>query len=284
MHIDLINLTKKNIKILFISTFVFGVLSIFYAKSIDNIYESKSIIFATDSSSSVPTNSFFSNFIEVGDSAPNTRFASKILFSRDFFEILYRDDSFASQLMAYDKFYPNTNTEDYDLDMFDINSNKWRNGKPPLELAHKKFLANHFTFLESSENGFFNVNIRHQSPYIAKKWNDFIFSEINKYVGEYKRLLAEDALDYLIPLLAEEKNASIKINLSNIISSKYNEIALTQNSNYVFSIVSKPFIPLKKSSPNRALICFAITIMGFIFTFFVILAQEILYISKNTKI
>jgi hypothetical protein len=202
-----------------------------------------------------------------------------MLLSRDFFEILYKNNKFSSQLMAYDSYDINSSNDRYDSSLFNSNNNKWATNKPPLELAHKVFLSKHFLFFETSDPGFFQVQVRHQSPIIAKEWNDIIIKEINRYVGLYKERTANQVLDYLLPLLASEKNAAIRLSIQNLITSNYQELALTKNEDYVFSIISKPYVPLKKSSPNRALICFSITFMCFIFTLFVIILR--LIIRKN---
>ena len=181
--------------------------------------------------------------------------------------------------MAYESYDINFSNDQYDLSLYNPNNKEWITNKPPLELAHKVFLSKHFLFFETSDRGFFQIQVRHQSPIIAKEWNDMIIKEINKYVGLYKERTARQVLDYLLPLLASEKNAAIRLSIQNLITSNYQELALTKNEDYVFSIISKPYIPLKKSSPNRALICFAITFMGFIFTLFVIILK--LIIRKN---
>ena len=41
-------------------------------------------------------------------------------------------------------------------------------------------------------------------------------------------------LDYLLPLLASEKNAAIELSIQNLITSNYQELALTKNEDYVF--------------------------------------------------
>ena len=109
-----------------------------------------------------------------------------------------------------------------------------------------------------------------------------IIKEINNYVGLYKERTARQVLDYLLPQIANQKNAAIKLSMQNLITSKYQDLAFTKSEDYVFSVISKPFVPIKKSSPNRPLICFAITFMGFILTLFVIIINEVLIIRKIT--
>jgi len=69
--------------------------------------------------------------------------------------------------------------------------------------------------------------------------------------------------------------------MQNLITSKYQDLALTKSEDYVFSIISKPYVPIKKSSPNRPLICFAITFMGFILTLFGIISKEFFLNNQN---
>lgn len=278
MKIDLVKLIKENIYVLLLSSFIFGSISIYIAKSINNIYESKALLYATDSSSSSRNNQSFAltSLLSENSTSDNAQFASKMLFSRDFFEILYENNTFASQLMAYIN-YDFLNKEDYlDKDLFNHSSGEWIVEKPPLELAHRTFLSKHFIFYETSDMGFYQLQIRHQSPQVAKDWSDIIIGEINRYVGLYKEKTANQVLDFLLPQLAMEKNATIKLSMQNLITKKYQDLAFSKNEDYVFSVISKPYVPIKKSSPNRPLICFAITFMGIILTSLILIFKEIL--------
>lgn len=283
MKIDLYKILKKYFYTFAISITIFGAMSILIAKSFDNIYESKSLLYATDSSDTGRNNQAFSitSILTETSSSDNAQFASKMLFSRDFFEILYKDNEFASQLMAY-SYYDNTVKKSIiNNEIYDESSGTWVIEKPPLEFAHKIFLSKHFIFYETSDIGFFQLQIRHKSPLISKNWSDLIIKEINKYVGNYKEKTANQVLDFLIPQISVEKNPAIKLSMQNLITSKYQDLALTKSEDYVFSIISKPYVPIKKSSPNRPLICFAITFMGFILTLFGIISKEFFLNNQN---
>jgi len=275
MHINIISILKNNLFKIIFSIILFGLLSIYIAKSFDNIYESKSLLHATESPSSNSRNiSLPVSFLAQAPTSENSLLASQMLISRDFFEILYENHNFSAQLMAYGNYDGVNLTDNFNASMVDIKTLKWKIQKPPVELAHRTFLSNHFLFLETSERGFFKLVTRHQSPQISKQWNELIIKEINIYVASYKNNSSKEVLSFLLKQFELEKNSIVKTSMQNLITNKYQDLALTNKSDYVFSTVSKPFVPIKKSSPNRALICFAITFMGFIFTLFVIILRE----------
>ena len=283
MKINLLKIIQEYIYTIIISSIIFGILSIFIAKSFDNIYESKSLLYATDTSDVGRNNQAFSitSILSETSSSDNSQFASKMLFSRDFFEIIYQDNKFASELMAY-SFYDSLNKKNiFNEEIYDLSSEDWVSEKPPLEFAHKVFISRHFIFYETSDIGFFELKVRHKSPVVSKNWSDLIIKEINQYVGSYKEKTANQVLNFLLPQLAVEKNPDIKLSMQNLITKKYQDVALTKSEDYVFSVISRPYEPIKKSSPNRALICFAITFMGFILTFFVIILKDVLFNNRN---
>jgi len=269
-----------------VSLMLFGVTSIYVALSFDNIFESKSLLHSSNSSSSsvgsgIP--SPLASILNQPSGSENALFANQMLVSRDFFEILYKSDVFASQLLAYDYYDKEQLSDNFNSSLIDIKTLKWKKNEPAIELAHRIFLSKHFLFYETSERSFFRLTIRHQSPLIAKEWNDLIIKEINNYVASYKENSAREVLSFFLPAFELEKNMLIKTGIQNLIMAKYQDIAFTKKTDYVFSIISKPFIPIKKSSPNRPLICFAITLMGFIFTLFVIIAKDIILQNRNAK-
>ena len=217
--VTLINaLIKSRIFIvLFTSFFVF--LAVFYSLSIDNIYGSRYQLSYTSSFSKDDNSSLaiLDNLINTDAQMDSSgKFVIERMRSRDFFRILYKDEAFLKNLMAYDYFDSRDASNNYISSEYDENNteNPWVNGKPTLLNAHKEFIASNFEVGVDRETGIITITVFHESPYIAKDWADKILNEINIYIANIDRTRAQNAYDFLINKLQNSSVVEIKKSIS----------------------------------------------------------------------
>ena len=172
-------------------------------------------------------------------------------------------------LFAVDKWNRNNNTITYLKNIYDPVTKTWvRKVKPPKknvpseQEAYKQYkLA--VTVNENKKNKYVSISVTHKSPYVAKKWNDIIVSQINKSMREESQKIAQESIVFLNEAYNKTKKDVIKKAVSELIETQMQTLMLSSVSkDYVYKTIDSALIPEGKSSPNRALICIVITLIG----------------------
>ena len=191
--------------------------------------------------------------------------AIKTMLSRDFFKTLYEDDVFLSDLMAVKSYDQKQKVVIYDDQIFDQKSKKWIVEKPGLLLSHRLFLTKYLKYEEDFDTGFITLSITHQSPNIASGWTSRIINGLNAYMSKKERDRAEKAIVFLQQKLQSNKNIQLTPIISSILLREMNTLVETGSQEFLFYVVDSPSLPIKKTSPNRPIICILGTLLGFIF-------------------
>lgn len=261
-----------------------GVISALFLKSIPNEYVTNSVVSIKESSSSNSMSgslnglgSALNPFNVFGSSMSSSRkgYVLRLLQSRNFFEYFVKQDNlFLVELHAFKSYDNNINENLYEEDIYNEENSTWNpdyfiDNSPSLLLSHKKFL-NYFSIEEKeSLDNYLTLKVQHESPIIAKKWLENLISSFNTYVMEMEAEQANLSLKYLNSVIAETNVPEVKGVIANLIKSQIKDLMITNvNDEYVLKIIDKPYMPEKKSYPNRLLYLIVIIFLS-LFIFFI---------------
>ena len=259
-------------------TLLFAICSIYYSLSLQNKYTSSALLIANQSeNSSVGGLSQFAGVASLagislpGESADRSIEAIEKINSFEFFNNHFLPYINLENLLAVRKWEHETNKILYHEDIFNSEKNTWvrevsypKKTKPSPQEAYKtyKILLN---VNQDPKTSFVYLDVTHNSPFIAKKWAELIISQININISMDDKNTALNAIEFLNKQLLKVNYEEIRISISKLQEEQMKSLMLIEaNKDYIFRKLDSPIAPELKSSPNRALICFLITLFGFI--------------------
>ena len=274
-----------------------AILAVLYSLSLPNLYQSNSVLVPHDSSSS--GSSPFQgvsglaslagvNLTSQGSDSNSVKAIKKIK-TLSFFENNILPNIFLPELMAIKSWNPKTNILIFDEDIYDESSKTWvRNFSYPKELipsAQESFevFKKNFSISQDNETGFITLKIKHQSPFVAKKWAEILVDEINLYFEKKDKLKAEKSVLYLNKNIAKTNLTEIKQVMASLLQQETQKLMLIEASeSYVFEYLDPPAVMEIKSEPRRSFICILGTIVGFIAGILIVLARFYIFNRRNS--
>ncbi len=270
------DLLQNKFKILF-TTFIFSLLGIIYSLSLPNLFTSSAIIQieSSDNSSSISKSvAGVASLAGISISETNSRqsYITRLITSRYFFEKLYDNESFIIQLMASDGLEDNNLDLKLNQSIYNDKKREWNyknangiRGKPSLLTAQKVF-KEHFTIEETKElDGFLIFKVTHTSPKISYLWLELLIDQFNLFLREKEVSEALISKDLLLKEISMNSVPEVKGAIANLIKDKIAKIVLSESiEDYALKKIDPPYLPEKKSSPNRPIICFIFLLVGFL--------------------
>lgn len=272
---------RKIFIIIFVS--ICAVSSVVYSLSLPNMYSSKVLLAPSEKQNSLSSSlGAYSSLagiagINMPGGGDNLSIeAMERIMSFDFFSKHFLPYIELENLFAVDKWNRNNNTITYLKNIYDPVTKTWvRKVRPPKknvpseQEAYKQYkLA--VTVNENKKNKYVSISVTHKSPYVAKKWNDIIVSQINKSMREESQKIAQESIVFLNEAYNKTKKDVIKKAVSELIETQMQTLMLSSVSkDYVYKTIDSALIPEGKSSPNRALICIVITLIGGFLSIFI---------------
>lgn len=200
--------------------------------------------------------------------------ALEIMTSKKFLYKFIDENNLLVNLMAVKSWSKNDNKLIINKKIYDQKLNKWVRDvsypfkpKPNNYEAYKYWIKNIYSIDKSDKSRFIKIKLSHQSPYIAQKWSNMLINEIN---NELKEMAISESLQrrvYLEQEIARTSDNEIKKMLYELIEEEMRKLALANTTDeYALKIIDPAIAPMLKSSPNRSLIVFISTIIGFIFS------------------
>lgn len=297
-EIDLKNLlhiawSSKNFIVFFSLIFIltFYLISVFF---IQDRYTSGITVLDNDASSSGFLNeisglaSIAGVDIQTSNSSSKKELALEVMNSVDFFEKLYKDDEFAAELMATEKYDLKSQKTIFASSMFNSVSKEWRldkfgqSVKPSLISGHSEFHEDFFSVIEG--DSFIRIEVTHLSPIVAEKWVNKIFKNINLSVQTRDKEDARQSIEFLNEQMRKNKFVFIENNLSGLLTQEMQKLMLSEISDeYVFKVVDSARVPELPSEPNRILITTLGGLIGFTLSLMIALIYGF-YSSKKIEL
>jgi len=280
--------------IILILTTCAAIISLFYSLSLPNIYQSKAILVAHQSSGG--TSGALQGMGNLANLAgvtlptqgadSNSAKAIKKINTLSFFENSILPNISLHELMATKSWNPQTNILAFDEEIYDVSSKKWvRNFSPPKEVIPSaqesfKVFKNQFSISEDREGGFVTLQVKHHSPYVAKKWAVLLVDEINLFYRKKDKAEAEKAISYLNTQIVKTNLTEIKQVFASLLQQETQKLMLTEaGQSYVYEYLDPPAVMEIKSEPKRDIICILGTLLGGLFSIFFVLTR--FYFFKN---
>ncbi len=290
--IEVFKVIWKRKKFLIYFTSIISLVTLIYALSLPNIYESEAILSPVTDQGGVSQS--LKNYqglaslagIDLSGPSDNSNLAKALekIDSFSFFSKNILPNIYLPDLMALRSWDPSTNTLEYNSKYFDEISQKWIfDGKDNFPTAQDSFeiFKKHLTVSEKKENNFISISIRHKSPFIAKDWTELIVNEINKYFRSKDKLEAQKAVNYLNLQISQTNFVEVKQAIAEILQQKTQQLTLIEvNESYVFEYIDPPVVMEKNKEPNRLLIFFFGTLLGILLGMSFILFRYFIY-PKN---
>jgi uncharacterized protein involved in exopolysaccharide biosynthesis len=245
------------IKIL-IFTFLVSLVGVYEALDKENVYTSSATIKpAKNSSSTLNSGSSYNSLaslagINLRQSESNQ--IGSIVLSRDFFKHLLSFSGVNEALGASVGYDPINGTLIYDEDVFDIANLSYRISEP-LFLDLFETYAGVVDVKDNDKTGLINISVTHYSPKFAYEFLSLIIQELNNLSKKRDILETELSLEYLYKQLEDTNQFDIEQAVNQLIETELKtQMYATVKTNYAAEVFDSPFIPIKKSGPNRRFI------------------------------
>ena len=262
-------------------TSFFSVLAVIYSLSLPNIYQSNAYL------SPVGENAGTSQGIQgmgsiaslagitLSPSSGGSKSVKAIekLNSLSFFSEIILPNIYLPDLMALESWDATSNTNIYDKNIFDYDTQKWVDKKPTAQESSRVFFDN-LRVYKDELTGFVTISVKHQSPFIAKEWTELIVNQINSYFREKDKIESQAALKFLNNQFAQTSYTEIKQVIAQLLQEKTQQLTLIEvNEYYVFEYIDPPAVMERKVEPTRSFICIVGAFLGGIFGIFVVLIR-----------
>tara|TARA_X000001036_G_scaffold309846_1_gene288567 strand:- start:20087 stop:21007 length:921 start_codon:yes stop_codon:yes gene_type:complete len=282
--VAMIKLFWSNKLFIIFFTSIFAISSVFLALSLPPIYSSSVVLKSVqenqaDFGSSLGVLSGFNNLKGSLGLNPDEEaiLAIKHAYSKDFFKVLYRDEEFKKNLLAYDYYDSTSKSNFYDKSIYNSDENKWLYEAHFLT-AHKKFTTQHMNISQDKIGDFVNITIEHKSPIIAAQWAELVYKEINAYMKKITYETTSEAVEYIKSEIGSTTSTELKKVLASSLESKIQKLMYADISDdYIFSVVDSAYVANERVRPSRSFICIVITALGFL------IACSIIFIVNEFK-
>ncbi len=275
-----------NKKILIASvTLTFALISVVYSLTLPNIYKSTALLAPATSNDNLSSqlSSYSSLAGLAGISVPSgevtkSQEAIQRMRSFEFFSKFFLPNIQLENLLAVKEWLPEQNTILYNEKKFNSKESRWvRKVNYPLKVipsdqeAFKRYLKL-VNISEDKKTSFVSVSVKHQSPFISKKWVEIIVLNINESMRDEDKRVAQNSINYLSESSKTTNFQSVRDAMSNLLENQLQTLMLaSSNDDYVYKIIDSPIVAEQKIEPSRAVICILGTFLGFIFGILVVL-------------
>ena len=274
---------------IFLVTSLFISLSIFYSLSLNNIYTSSALVKAVDNSDSTPdiASQFggIASLTGISLGSPKNdkgEFFKKSVSSRVFMKHILSFENIEKNLAAAKSFDIYNQKIIYDDQMLNTSKNEWiKSSRLSYLEIYQDYYLDGLSVLYDKETGFISISFSHISPIFAKELLDLLINQINEQTRKDDLDKSKKSLDYLYNLYQKEKSLDIRSAISQLIQSQLQTqtFAYVQEE-YLIEVIDPPFIPEKKSSPQRAIICILGAFFGFILSIIMVIIRTFLIDEK----
>lgn len=269
---------KEKFKIILI-TAIFAISSVYYSLSLTNQYKSTAILApasggVSDSISRLGGLASFAGIPLRETSYGNeARLAKEIMQSWNFIEKFIEKHDLGPMLIAVESWNDQTFELIYNQDTYDPITKSWnKDAELPSSWDLYESFTGKLTVEDDKASGLTKVSIEYLSPIVAKNWIDLYITSINEFMQLRKIEMISKNIEYLEAQISNSTKPEMQEVFFAIISEQIKEQMMAEATpDYAFVTVSPSMVPEKKSQPNRAMICILGTIVGGIFSVFLVL-------------
>lgn len=255
-------------KILIASALTSAVLLV-YSLFLPNIYQSSMLLKVEDEKGSTGgMSSIASQYGSLanlaGISIPSegdskAQYAIEVIKSKEFLKYLLTFEDVKINLVAVNGYNKIDNSLKYDKKIYDIDKNTWikspsfKNQQEPSYLeVYEDFFIDKLRINHDKISNFIDITFEHPSPIFAYELLNLIYYEINNLTRMKDIDTSNKSIEYLEDRLSETQQKEIIQLINSLISSQLKvQMLATTRDDYILSIIDKPYVPEKESSPSR---------------------------------
>ena len=285
-------LSKKLFIILVTSLFAFS--SVYYALSLPDKYTSSILVKLTEESSKPQIAGLGGLASLAGLNIPSgggdkSSEAIAILKSKSFLKHLLEFPLIKQNIFAAKGFNENTKKVIYDPLIFNEEKKLWvrevigSQNKEPSFIEVYSLLHDDLIIKQDQNTRFIYMSYEHVSPVFAYNLINLLLEELNEVTRVSAIETSSNSLTYLYNELAKTNEKDIRSTINDMIKNQLNVQMLTNvNNDFLLTPIDPAYIPEKKSSPQRSLICILGTIFGLFISILVTLIKHYFY-KENTR-
>lgn len=274
--------------IVMFTVFLFAISSVFYSLSLPNMYRSEIKLMSSGDSTknlaslagSLGGLASMAGINLSGGGNEKTLLAIELLQSRSFLTSFVEKYNILVPLIAAEGVDEKGSLIINDK-LYSLEENAWTRDvtppKPVIPSSEDIFGRFHQILFISKEgkNGIINMSLEFFDPKVAQKWLHLLVKEINLVVKEKDMREAEKSIEYMKTAINSVQNTTTQQAFYQIIEEQMKTLLLTNvREEYVFKVIDPATFPEVKASPQRAIICIAATLSGFILALMFVLFRH----------
>ena len=259
-------------------TLMFFVVSIFYAKSLPNIYKSEVLLAPAEENNGGGLAQLAGQFgglaniagFNLGSGANDkTALAIEVLKSREFIKSFISNRDVLVEVVAVKGWDRGENRLIFDGSIYSEKDKKWvrkvappKVEKPSDQEAYKAFI-DILSVSQDSKTNFVKISIEHYSPFVAKKLVDWLVEDINKKIKLRDVTEAEKSIHFLKKQMDKITIAEVQAVFHELIEEQTKTIMFAEvRAEYAFKTIDQAVVAEQKFKPKKALIVILVTMLG----------------------
>ena len=277
--------------IIILFTIVFAAVGVFYALSKPDIYQSSVLLAPTQDEGGAGGLGGLASLAGIslgGGGANQTAMAKAVLQSRAFLAGFIDRHNLSIPLMATEAWDMENEKWVINREVYNPETDEWLSDEQGESLKPtdwdmvKKFKGGYVSLTDDKETGMVTLNIKSQSPPVAKEWAEKLVHDINEHMREQDVKEAEARIAYLEGKLQETNIAGMQQVFYQLIESETRTVMLANaQDEYVFKTVDPAVAPQEKNEPKRALIAVIATMLGGMLSIFIVFIRSFVKSSRE---
>ena len=258
--------------IIILFTIVFAAVGVFYALSKPDIYQSSVLLAPTQDEGGAGGLGRLASLAGIslgGGGANQTAMAKAVLQSRAFLAGFIDRHNLSIPLVATKAWDIENEKWVINREVYNPETGEWLTDEQGESLMPtdwdmvKTFKEGYLSLTNDEETGMVTLNIKSQSPPVAKEWAEKLVHDINEHMREQDVKEAEARIAFLEGKLQETNIAGMQQVFYQLIESETRTVMLANAQNeYIFKTIDPAVVPQEKSEPKRALIAVIATMLG----------------------
>jgi LPS O-antigen subunit length determinant protein (WzzB/FepE family) len=275
--------------IIIVTTVIFAVAAVVFALSKPNIYRADALLSPAQDSNASGLAAMSGQLgglaslagVSLPSQSNQTDLAVQVIKSRQFIESFVEKHDILVPLMGSKGWDMGANKLILDDELYDEEKQVWlrkpqglRGAEPTAQEAYRLFVTEVLSIEPDKESGLFRLSVNYYSPYIAKKWVNWLIEDINQVMRERTIRDTNKNLTYLSEQLQKTAVADMQSAFYKLIEEQTKNLMLAEaQEEFVFKVIDPAVVPEEKASPKRALICIAGTLLGGILGVMIVLIR-----------
>jgi capsular polysaccharide biosynthesis protein len=291
---ELFNVIWEGKKLIILITSIVAISAVVFSLMLTNFYRSESVLVARQAQDSSALSQFSGLASLAGVGLPSAAGDSvtevmEMIKSREFVKHLMTFEDVLPSMMAAKNFDSASQELYFDPKIYNAKTKTWtrepsnnKGSKPSYIETHKVYLSDILSISQDKRTGLISIMVEHISPIFAKDLLALIIKEANTLRREKDITTSSKALSFLKVELSRTPLTEIKESINQLIKNQLETGMMAKiHEEYSLVIIEPPFIPERKSKPNRAMICVIATMFGGILSLIIVLVRHYL-LGKET--